>query len=298
MSTAVLAIASDDAGMELLSWLLLALALVAEFVLGVALVTRLFADRSSWLSDAATPASLTGVAATCVIGSRLASLGQILLAWLCLAVSMLLWLILLPLVLRRWRLPTGGVGFLVCVATEGLAVLMATLGMAAGSRWPVRAGVAFFVLGLVLYVVVLAGFDWRQLTVGAGDQWVVAGGLAISSLTGAELVLAGERLHTLADLQRPLSIAAVVIWAIALAGYAGLVGTELGWPRWRYDQRRWATVFPMGMTAAASFAVGQAERLPPISVVGQVLLWPGLAAWALTVTAATRARLRGEDLDL
>jgi hypothetical protein len=46
------------------------------------------------------------------------------------------------------------------------------------------------------------------------------------------------------------------------------------------------------MTAAASFAVAQAERLPALAVLGRVLLWPALAAWALTVAGASGGRLR------
>src|SRR3954465_12036642 len=88
--------------------------------------------------------------------------------------------------------------------------------------------------------------------------------------------------------QRPAAAAAarLSVWAGAVIGYAVLLGCELRWPRWRYDIRRWATVFPMGMTAAASFAVARAERLPALAVFGDILLWPGLAAWALTVVAA------------
>ena len=44
------------------------------------------------------------------------------------------------------------------------------------------------------------------------------------------------------------------------------------------------------MTAAATFAVGQAEGLPALTVLGHVLLWPALAAWAVTAAAATRRR--------
>jgi tellurite resistance protein TehA-like permease len=77
-----------------------------------------------------------------------------------------------------------------------------------------------------------------------------------------------------------------------VAGYALLVVCEVRRPRPRYDVRRWATVFPMGMTAAASIAVAQAEGLPAVAVVGQVLLWPALAAWSLTAAGAARRRLR------
>jgi tellurite resistance protein TehA-like permease len=292
MSTGILSTATQIAGLTVLSGALLVLAVLAALALGVVLVSRLLNDRRGWLADAGTPASLTGVAATAVIGGRISSLGWTGVAWLLLAVSGLLWLVLLPVVLRHWQVPTLGASFLICVATEGLAVLAATQGAVAGSRSAVAVGSAAFVLGLILYAFVLSRFDWRQLRVGAGDQWVVAGALAIASLAGAQLVLAGDRLRLLGAVREPLRLLDLAVWAVAVAGYAVLLGCELRWPRPHYDIRRWATVFPMGMTAAASFAVAQAERLWPLSVLGHVLLWPGLAAWALTLIGAVRGPLR------
>src|SRR4051812_32195728 len=286
MGTGVLSVAAADDGLIVLSWLLLVLALTAALVLGVAVVVGLLTDRRGWLADARTPASLTGVAASTVLGTRLVALGWTAAAWLFLALGVLLWLALLPLVLRHWQVPTVGASFLVCVAAEGLAVLLAVLGPGAGSRAAVLAAAVLAALGLVLYGAVLARFDWRQLIVGAGDQWVVAGALAISSLAGAELVLAGDRLDLAGSVRQPLRLLDLRVGAVGVIGSAVLLGCELRWPRWRYDIRRWATVFPMGMTAAASFAVAQAEGLPALAVFGDILMWPALAAWALTVVAA------------
>jgi tellurite resistance protein TehA-like permease len=296
MSTGILSTATQLVGLRLLSWVLFVLAVLAELALGAVLVSRLLTDRPGWLSEAATPASLTGVAATAVIGGRIASLGAPRIAWVLLGAGALLWLVLLPLVLRHWQVPTVGASFLICVATEGLALLAATQAAVTGSRPAAGAGFGAFLLGLILYAVVLARFDWRQLIVGAGDQWVVAGALAISSLAGAELVLAGDRLGLLGGVRQPLRLLDLALWAVAVAGYAVLVGCELRWPRWRYDVRRWATVFPMGMTAAASFAVAQAERLPALAVLGRILLWPALGAWALTVVGATGRHLRRQGV--
>ena len=105
-------------------------------------------------------------------------------------------------------------------------------------------------------------------------------------------MLAGDRLGVLGGIRESLRALDVSVWGLALAGYAVLLACELRWPRWRYDVRRWATLFPMGMTATASFAVAEAERLPALAVIGHVLLWPGLAAWALTVVGGTAWLLR------
>lgn len=290
MSTGILSTAAQLADLRPLSWALLTLAAVGELVLAVAVATRFLGARQQFVDDARTPASLTGVAATAVIGGGAVSLGWTGVAWTLLAVSVVVWLALLPVVLAHWRTPTVGASFLVCVATEGLAVLAAQVGGAAGDRPVVLAGAVAFLVGLVLYVVVVR-FDWRQLSIGAGDHWVLAGALAITSLAGAELLREGDRLSLLRSLEQPFRVVDLVLWAGAVAGYGVLVGCELRWPRWRYDVRRWATVFPMGMTAASSFAVGRTERLPALAVVGHVLLWPALAAWVLTAAGAFRSRL-------
>jgi len=60
----------------------------------------------------------------------------------------------------------------------------------------------------------------------------------------------------------------------------------------RAGDSRWATVFPMGMTDAASLAVARSGSLPPPAVRGHVLLTPGLTAWELTLLGATRRELR------
>src|SRR5690242_6949884 len=99
MSTGILSTATRNAGLDRLSVALLVVAVVGASALGAVLTSRLVTDRRRWLTEAVTPASLTGVAATTVIGGRIASLGWSGVAWLLLAVSGLLWLVLLPLVL-------------------------------------------------------------------------------------------------------------------------------------------------------------------------------------------------------
>lgn len=290
MSTAVLSVALSTDGHELLSRMLLALAVAAELCLGAVFVGGLLLSRAGWLAQAGTPPSLTAVAATTVLGSRFALLGWSTAAWLLLAVSTLVWLVLLPLVLRHWQTPTAGSGFLVCVATQGLAVLAGALGRPAHDQRVVIAGVALLVLGIALYGAVLATFDWRQLRTGAGDQWVLAGALAITSLAAATLAPATRGATGLRDLSDVLGTAAVAFWFLALTGYTALVAGELVWPRWSYDVRRWATVFPIGMAAAASSAVGRTQHLTAARLAGDVLVWPGLAAWALTLTSAIRSQ--------
>src|SRR5947209_11831099 len=59
MSTGILSTATHMAGLRWVSWVMLALAVLGELVLGAALVGRLLTDRPGWSADAGTPASLT-----------------------------------------------------------------------------------------------------------------------------------------------------------------------------------------------------------------------------------------------
>lgn len=285
MSSAILSVALQIDGVELLSRALLAVAILQWLVLAGVFLDRLVTERATWRADADAPPALTSVAATAVIGARFALLGDAALGWVLLVASAALWLLLTPLVLGGLRSWHEGAAFLSCVATQGLAVLLATLARPGPLHAVTTVGFVLFALGLGLYLVVLSNFDWHQLAVGAGDHWVLAGALAISSLAGAKLILAQRVLGT-ARLGAALTALDLTLWSLSVLAYGVLVVAEIRSPRLRYDVRRWATVFPLGMTAAATYAVAQAEGLPGLRLVGDVLVWPAFLAWALTAYGA------------
>ena len=99
---------------------------------------------------------------------------------LLLVVAIVLWVPLVPSVLRHWVTPTVGVSLVLTVSTESLAVLSATVAAGDHVRWLLDAALAPFALGLAFYVFVIARFDLRDLTAGEGDQWITGGALAIS----------------------------------------------------------------------------------------------------------------------
>ena len=68
-------------------------------------------------------------------------------------------------------------------------------------------------------------------------------------------------------------------------------------PRLHYDVRRWSTVFPVGMYAACSFAVGVADHAGAITSFARAWIWVALVVWAVVFMAmVVRAGqvLRGE----
>lgn len=177
MASGIISVGLSLTGHDLLSLVALAVAGALWLVLAADFATRLVGDRGRFRAEADTPPALNAVAATTVLGARLSQLGWQGAAALLLALAAALWPGLLYAVLRHWprhRLP--GTAFLVCVATQGLAVLAAELSDADHRTWLGRAALVCFALGLLLYAAALARFDLREVTGGAGDHWVAAWG--------------------------------------------------------------------------------------------------------------------------
>ncbi|MGW1773949.1 tellurite resistance/C4-dicarboxylate transporter family protein [Streptomyces sp. NPDC002104] len=279
-------------GRSTLSLLALALAAALWLVLAGDFAARLLGDRRRFRAEADTPAALTAVAATAVLGSRLAAVGwtgstPVAVALLALAAA--LWPGLLVAVLRHWGYRMPGAAFLVCVATQGLAVLANALAVPTGQDWLGRAALAAFCLGLLLYAEALVRFDFRQVVSGAGDHWVAGGALSITALAGSGLVASPLWTGWAHAGLRGVTLAAL---GLSLAWYAVLLAAEAVRPRPRYDIRRWSSVFPLGMTATACLSAAAPTGVEWLRPLGAVLLWVAVGAWVLTFAALLAERGR------
>ncbi|WP_225729445.1 MULTISPECIES: tellurite resistance/C4-dicarboxylate transporter family protein [unclassified Nocardia] len=287
MATGIISIGLHLTGFAVPSLIALGLAGAVWLLLAVDFCTRLIWDFPRWSAESDTPPALTAVPATTVLGTRLALLGWHRIAVILLIVAAVVWPVLLVAVIGHWQRQLPGAAFLVCVSTQGLAVLAATLSLAGVADWLIVAALVLWVLGLCLYAVALRRFDLRQVWTGAGDQWVAAGALAISALAASKLVVAPR--WTGAS-HGALRIATLVVLTLCVAWYLVLLVAEVARPRNRYDIRRWATVFPLGMTAVATLNTGAAVGIPAFRPIGDALLGIAVGAWLLTCAALWRAR--------
>ncbi|MFJ5553388.1 tellurite resistance/C4-dicarboxylate transporter family protein [Streptomyces sp. NPDC093225] len=292
MATGILSVALQLTDYEIPSLVFFALAGLLWVLLAFDFLTRLFGDRRRWRSEADNPPALTAVAATTVLGVRCSMHGWGDLAYALLAVAAALWPVLLLSVMRHWHRGMPGVAFLVCVATQGLAVLAATLSLAGQGDWLGHAALVAFVLGLLLYVEALLRFDFGQVRTGAGDQWIAGGSLAISALAASKLTL--SPLWTGAG-HTALRVSTLVLIGLDLAWYVVLLAAEAAWPRPGYDIRRWATVFPLGMTATACLSTATATGVDWLTATGRVLLWIALGFWVVTAGATVLSLRRRQS---
>jgi tellurite resistance protein TehA-like permease len=271
-----------------LSAIMLWFAAGAWLLLAVVLGARLADQRDRFALEVSSPASLTGVAGTAVLGTRLTMQDYHVAAVALLAVSGLGWVLLLMPVLQHWKTPTAGISFVLCVATEGLAVLGATLAITYRAGWLVSAAVPALVLGLAFYVLTAARFDLRELLTGQGDQWVAGGAPAISALAAGKCTEAAGALGQFSEQHQVLTASTLVLWCLAMVWLFPLVTGEVLKPRLSYDVRRWATVFPLGMYAACSFATGQVTGITGIGEFGHVWTWVAFTVSLLVLAGLFR----------
>jgi tellurite resistance protein TehA-like permease len=293
MGTGIVSVALSLDGAESLSKILLVIAAVVWVMLVALVVRAAIRDRERIRDDIRAPTALTWVAATAVIGTRLALLGWrgTTIALLALAVGV--WLVLIVTVLSHWRTPTGGGSLLVTVATQSLAVLAGAIGVREHAVWLIEAALVPFVVGLCSYALVMARFDLRELRAGHGDQWIAGGALAISTLAAGNLAAGARTLGVLGN-GTALQDIAVALWAASMVWLPVLMWGEFVRPRRGYDSRRWATVFPLGMYATCSFVVGTVARADALKSFARVWTWIAAAVWAVVLVSTVMALITGE----
>ncbi|MFG2988102.1 tellurite resistance/C4-dicarboxylate transporter family protein [Streptomyces sp. NPDC048257] len=288
MATGIISVGLHLTGHDGVSLVALVAAVALWLVLAADFTFRLLGDRGRFRAEADTPAALTAVAATTVIGARFSAQGWQTAAAVLLAVAAVLWPVLLFNVVRHWRRRMPGAAFLGCVATQGLSVLAASLAAADHQDWLARSALATFCLGLLLYLAALFRFDLHEVVGGAGDHWVAGGALSLSALAGSKLTASPEWNGSAHATLRTVTLA---VLALSLVWYVVLLAAELRHPRPRYDIRRWATVFPLGMTATTCLSVAGPAGIAWLRPLGEVLLWIAVGAWLLTFAALVGSHL-------
>jgi tellurite resistance protein TehA-like permease len=289
MGTGIVSVALSMDGERALSHAWLWLTLATFGLLVVLTVARLMRDRAGFVSDLRRPVALALVAGTAVVGSRLEIYG-----WRGTALALLIvgTGTCLGLSIAVRQLPSAGVSFLVTVAPQSLAVLAAEVSGGYRTVWLIYPALAACGVGLLLYPLALRSFDLRELVRGAGDHWVAGGALAISALATSELSTAATRTYELHSAAYPLHVVSVVVWVFAILWLAVLLVAELISPRIHYEDLRWSTVFPVGMYAAASFAVARVAKLPAVHSFATVWTWVAVAVWLLVAGGLARRELQ------
>ena len=284
MGCGIVSIDLNTLGQRVLSAALFAFAAAVWLLL----VVRLVRFPALAVRESASPPILGGVAATAVLGARLVPAGARVAAAALLVLAAAALAVLAWPVLTHWATPTTGTSFLLSVATQGVAALAATLAGSYLLAWLLVLAALACLAGLAAYVVVARRFDLRTVASGEGDQWVAGGALAIAALAAGKIAAAATAVPEFDSWHGALSAAALAIWCLAMAWFVPLVVSEFIWPRLRYHVLRWATVFPVGMYAACSFAVGQDTGIGWMTGFAMAWTWVALAVTAVVLAGLAR----------
>ncbi len=310
MATGIVSVAMYSNGLRVLSAALLAVGCIAYVVLITLVLTRLVRHREAIKQEFFDPARAFGfftfVAATCVLGSRLAMEGHYAVALALLGLASVAWLLLgyvIPwtAVLGRAVRPVlqtaNGTWFIWVVASQSIAVLAATLEVVLDEHRRVLALVAVFSWSVGIFLYAAAGvfvgarmllYDLRPEDL-TPPYWVAMGATAITVVAGARIVEMSEA--PMVDATRGLIAGASVFfwafgsWLIPPLIVAGYWRHKVHKVPLRYEAAWWSIVFPLGMYGVGARFLGEADRLPIVKAIGFYESWIALAAWVLVFIA-------------
>lgn len=310
MATGILSVAMRTDGWMVLSRILLAVAVASYLVLIVLNIVRAVRHRHAMASDFADPARAFGfftfVAATCVLGTRIAADGFSPIVIVLLVVGVLAWIVLgytVPWTAVLSHRQTSalstanGTWFIWAVASQSIAVLAAGLQpeLPGARAWMALLAVFSWSVGTFLYCAVGVFVGVRMLAYPfrpddlTPPYWVAMGATAITVVASARIVEMADA--PMVDATRGLIAGtAVFFWAFGTWLIPPLI--MAGWWKHvrhrmplRYEPTLWSIVFPLGMYGVGSQFLGDVDRLPIVHAIGFGESWVALAAWAATFAA-------------
>lgn len=313
MATGIMSIAMTYHRAHAVSVALLWVAAIAYLVLVALTVVRTISSRREFMADLTDPsrgfAMFTFVAATCVVGTRLAADGHYGLAFGLLAIGWVAWMVLgyvvpwtavLGQAARPVLQSANGTWFIWVVASQSVAVLAAALQpeMTQGRSELALLAVFSWSVGIFLYgaagIFVAARMLLYPLRPAdlTPPYWVAMGATAITVVAGARIVEMADAPMVSAT-RGLIAGTSVFFWAFGTWLIPPLIAAGI-WRHWvhhiplRYDPTLWSVVFPLGMYGVGGYYLGQADQLPIVERIGYVESWIALAVWALTFVAMLR----------
>ncbi|MGO2745099.1 tellurite resistance/C4-dicarboxylate transporter family protein [Microbacterium sp.] len=310
MGTGIVSIGAWFLGFEMLSLVLLWIALIFYVILLVLNVWRIIAHRTEVLADLHASdrgfGYFTFIAATCVISTTLLNTHFDTVAVVLLGVSIVAWLVLGYII--PWFAMLGGgrhatlqdangTWFIWVVASQSIAVVASGLGSAEPDFQDALAIISVMAwgVGIALYVACAIFVTLRVMLYGVKpidltpSYWVMMGALAITVVAGSRII----EMHDAPMIVVTKSLIAglsVFFWSFATWLIPILIAAGI-WRHWyhrvplRYEPGLWSMVFPVGMYGVASISLGRADSLPLVEAVGHAWFWVSLAAWTIVFVA-------------
>jgi tellurite resistance protein TehA-like permease len=305
MATGILATACRSLDLVPLSWLSLAIALVAFLALVGVTAMRFLHHHSAVVADLDDPGRAFGfftfVAGSSVLSVALMQAGLELPAIVLGFIGVAGWLLLtyalpLRLMLARTQPPlesVSGSWLLWVVAMQSIAAVFAMASAPSDPRPASSLRVIALMtwgVGVLLYLVLIEFIMMRLFFFKLSPEqvtpayWINMGAAAISVLSGALLLNVGSQDVLLNKLRPFIAGLSVVLWAwaswwIPTLALMWLWRHVLRGVRLVYEPSVWSLVFPLGMYTAASFELGRAVDQPWLLTLSRLVLPVAIGAW-------------------
>jgi len=312
MATGITSIAAKFLDMQVIADALYYVNIAAFVVMWLMLLTRLVLYFPRALADlndhVRGPGYFTTVAGTCVFASQLiivaghteAAVAMWFVGMFCWAVIMYAFFTAVTVRMNKPPLEKGisGSWLLAVVATQSISVLGTLLSnyFAEYAHVILFFTLCMYLIGCMLYIILITlifyRFTFLDITreVLTPPYWINMGAVAITTLAGARLILAGGTLPFLHDIEPFVKGFTLFFWSagtwwIPLLFILGFWRHAVKKFPIKYDPQYWGMVFPLGMYTACTFQFSNAIGFRPLMVIPQIFIYLAIAAWIITLGA-------------
>ncbi|MFW8565685.1 tellurite resistance/C4-dicarboxylate transporter family protein [Orrella sp. 11846] len=310
MATGIISIAAHFLNVQWLARFLFDVNIVFFVVLWVLTIVVIINDYKSFVGQLSDylggPGFFSVVAATNVLGSQFVILdGDYTLASYLWMFSCILWVILtyvfftaITIQPQKPTLETGlnGSWLLIVVATQSVTVLgsflihqnalfnAAFLEFFILIMWFAGAALYFLIMTMIFYRYLFRDFAPKDLS---PSYWINMGGMAISTLAGARLIVISPESELLLSMLPFLKGLTLFFWSAGTWWIPFLILLEI----WRqiykhypinYNPIYWGLIFPLGMYAASTYEIIEIFDLGFIRSVPHVFLYAAAILWLAT----------------
>ena len=319
MATGIVSIAVFQQQMPMVPQMLFVVNKLSYAVLALLIIFRtLFYPRdvlADMISPSRAPSLFTITAATCILGSQILLFsGPLSVGIAFWAAGLFFWAVLsytfftstiVNIAKPASEERLSGEWLIYVVGTQAVAIVSILLSahLDQSHERLLFAALCFYLIGSALYFVLIVLILRRMMFLDLSPDrltspyWINMGAAAISTLSGAQLILSANSLDFLQTILPAITLMTILLWSVTTWWIPLIVILNI----WRYgfkhfpimyNVQHWSMVFPLGMYTACTFQLGKATGLAPLVVISEYFIYVAIATWVIVFLGMVTSALR------